>query len=493
MTTAKIRTLLFLALLFFVCCSLCACGWFGDPTLPDFEPALIESESEEASSEESAPLASRFRLIIPYESSDDFLAKARAFGEALRKQTGIGWQILDDRSDVTFQSGVYDIILGWADHPLRRSRCEDIRREDYLCWVHARAMLLCGRSEATAEKAMAHFTERVLPYADLRLLDGLIFSVTGDYPLSEASLNGFSLGDYRIVCDGDEARLFYAEELQRRIGEMSGHVLPVLFEEVYDGSAPAFLLLGREEGISEAGLIPDERGVILRADGAFEWNRTLSELERLIFADKDGDGICHATLEEPLLFDTVRTKFAISLIVGSDSLSARRPEDVAAISDPILSERSDCFFGMGIPSDLKEYLKRNLYGYEVTEEESLYGVVLDGSSRVLRELLCEEIPFAAMIGKEDCGFHFVLCKGNTPPPAEITESDQPWICLRYEETDVLNEESGAVLAERIQTNGSSICVYGSASESLSLEWSVQEDGVGALVLFAEVLSSASWP
>ena len=459
MITVKWRRLWLSLLSLLLALMLSSCASLFEET-PDFTSFFEkgETETETEREKESEPIASRFRLILPGGSSDAFLEKARAFGEALREKTGVDWQIREDGASLTPESNTYDIVLGWADHPQRREWCEDLRTDDYLCRVQARVMVLCGRSEEATARAMDQFADRVLPYAELGLLDGEIFRHTGSYALSEASLNGIALSRYVVVYDNEGLWQSEAEAIGRRISEESGVVIAVLPEQNYDGTSPALILRTAEEGAEQYGLLLSQNSVILSATSALEMRRARLSLEELMLSDGDGDGVSHALLTSDQLFPTLKTSFHVCVVTNGNLVSENDPKEISAVSRAILSNRCEGFWSLGFSEKVRGYLEKNLLEYDLNvqgdgETAMLGGIWKSAKGSLRTELMNEQTPFAAWLGTEDCGFLLVISDSEVDPPRV---GETPLVCVRLGETVTVSASDGVTVAQTSEEHGASI-------------------------------------
>ncbi len=459
--------------------------------LPSFSPLLSETDPVDS---DVLPFAREFCLILPADSSDQMVERTRELGEAIRARTGIGWRILTDDYLVVPESDIFEVVLGWADHPQRRTYASDLRREDYLCAVNARTMVLCGRTEATTLAAMEQFQTAVLPYADLALLDGEIFYHTGTYEKQEVTLNGISLGQWQIVCASEEEWLIErGEELRNILSEQSGYELPLLRAGEYHGTAPYLLLQIGGEDATQAGITQSKEGVVLSAADSFGMKRATEYVTELILRDEDKDGICHSAITENLLLSVTGNEFRLSGLFGGFFDDPKEPEEISRISGSLIEDRTDAVFAWNLSERVKEYLSELFFSYSPVEREDGFFGIRPDSEVTEKDGLCSDSAwFAAWVGEKEKGFWWVVCETDARLPSEITESSAPVLLLLYDEEGGDAEAPSEILlnelfSERVTGKDATATLKGYASESLRVTWTLEKTCVGVLSFTVERL------
>ena len=230
MTTAKRRALLALLLLF--CFLLGSC-----------RSSQIDSSALHAlKSGEDAPLTSSNSfehdyLIIPASAGSELIARARTLASALSEQTGIPSLYFDDE-DPLMRENTRTLLLGNVQNALSQSHLHTLRRDDYLCIAEENTLILGGKSDAATIAAINRFTDQLLPYADAEILinNDQHFTVRAEYTFSAATLNNFSLEDYRIAYPKNgtlgEKALAYA--LREQIADHCGFYPDILPDDRID-------------------------------------------------------------------------------------------------------------------------------------------------------------------------------------------------------------------------------------------------------------------
>ncbi len=147
------------------------------------------------------PASEHDYVILPAAAGDALVARAHRLTADLFERTGIPTTLYFDNEDFLVSEHSRLILLGNIEHPLSQAHLRDLRRDDYLCVSDENALILGGKSDAATMAAIDRFSQALLPYADAEILlnQDQHFLVRADYDVTSATVNGFSLGDYRIV------------------------------------------------------------------------------------------------------------------------------------------------------------------------------------------------------------------------------------------------------------------------------------------------------
>ena len=193
MIIAKRLSVTVLALL--LCLTAVSCSTRTDPQTLSTLPSGTVSEDP------ATPEVGYDYVIVPETASDVLVDRARALTNALSAQTGISSFFFFDNETLPARENVRLILLGNTASALSQKHLHDLRRDDYLCAIDEGALILGGKSDAATVAAIDRFSSEILPYADAEILlnPDRQFLVRAEYPVESVTLNGFSLGDYRIV------------------------------------------------------------------------------------------------------------------------------------------------------------------------------------------------------------------------------------------------------------------------------------------------------
>ncbi len=191
----SVKRFLWVSLPLLLCLSLSACSSQNTPS------PLHELVDNGATEEYSAPAATHDYVIVPEASGNVLVERARAFTSALSARTGIPTSFFFDNESLPKDDNARLILLGNTSFALSQKHLHDLRRDDYICAIDENALILGGRSDEATVAAIDRFCTELLPYADDEILINADqqFMVRSEYPVSNVTLGGLSLGDYRIV------------------------------------------------------------------------------------------------------------------------------------------------------------------------------------------------------------------------------------------------------------------------------------------------------
>lgn len=447
--TVKRSRLIGFLCLFFSFCLLLGCA--RETALPDFTPLLSEGESEALSEERGGEaFAKRIRLIFPADGSDVLYQKAEELGNAIQAKVDLAWSMVFDRDAGSVSPHVFDVIIGWSEHPDRMLWAEDLRRDDYICASGAHSALIGGLTEETTLLAMEHFMDHLLPYASPRGLmeQGVSVLARGEYPLREVTWNGISLSRWCIVYAEAEEEIVrpIALTLRHTITERSGYVPQVMSDRQYDGEAEAIVLSLSDPSEQRSGICPVEEGICLFADTGYGLSVAADHFVQMLFEDGDGDGICHHSLTvDQILFSDQRFvrlgTVAAPSLVKNGSLTA-----ISGAFREILSRGPSSVCVVPTEEDSLKYFLQNMVTYQWTEHQSGNGTVALGvSDGAVAEIRGGELPvgveFVRRIGGEQSGFLWLFVREGTALPSWIYEEGLPILVTVY------GTESGELSAE----------------------------------------------
>ncbi len=224
------KRLSLLALLLLLCLLFCSCQ------TDTAGLASLHSLGSGESGETATPAAEYDYVILPTAADETLVARAQVLTAALSAQTGIPASLFFDDEVLPHRENLRLILLGNTTHALSQKHLHDLRRDDYVCVTDESALLLGGKSDAATVAAIDRFTEQLLPYADAEILvnQDQHFLVRATYDITSVTLNGFSLGDYRIVYpkkseNGEKA---VAVALREAIADRCGFYLDILSDHL---------------------------------------------------------------------------------------------------------------------------------------------------------------------------------------------------------------------------------------------------------------------
>ena len=180
-------------------------------------------------------------LIVPANAGSDLIARARTLASAISERTGIPCSVhFDDETFLTRENARL-ILIGNVKNALSQNHLHGLRRDDYLCVSDGNALILGGKGDAASIAAIDRFSESLLPYvnAEIFINQDQQFLVRAEYALSAVTLNGFSLGDYRLVYpkNGALSEKALANTLRDQIADRCGFYLDVLSDDLIQEEA----------------------------------------------------------------------------------------------------------------------------------------------------------------------------------------------------------------------------------------------------------------
>lgn len=129
-------------------------------------PTETETETEPNAAE-------HLYVIIPKNASAELALLARNFTEALAEKTEILSTLKYDNELPVTPEGACSILVGNTDRLESENAMDDLKRTEYVCRWDTGSLVICGGSEASTIKALARFTEEILPYATKHSLMGV--------------------------------------------------------------------------------------------------------------------------------------------------------------------------------------------------------------------------------------------------------------------------------------------------------------------------------
>lgn len=417
---------------------LVGCG--TEQEFPDFTPLFAEtseSEPEEASESSAVPFAEEIRLILPQDASPALYQSAYALGEALERQIGLPFYAVFDNTALTSVPGRFDLILGHAEHPDRVLWAYNLKQEDYLCAFGSRSGLIGGLTEETTLQAMAYFTEQFLPDATSERLapTDRVFWHHGLYDRDEIWWNGTHWTDFCLVYDSsaEECLLPCALALRHRIAETSGYVTEIQTEQQYDGIKKKIVLaLSETVEVGRAYLLCDEAGMTLTGKSAFEVSVAAEEFGNALLFDEDGDGTCDNTQSADRILVTEQNRFSLASVFALTSF--KTPQEVIAVTRPILENKTDAVFLTSESESARTYLLQNLssYTWEASKEEPSSPLVgrRDDTSTVQKS---DEASILAVlqVGSARGGFLWVVAEEGAELPEVLYQTERPLLVMVF--------------------------------------------------------------
>lgn len=227
LTTAKFRCLLTLLLL----CSILLCSCQTNTA------GLASLHSITGDTWETSPDAYEHDyVIIPTHADHTLVARAKEFTAMLSEQTEIPATLYFDDEEILVRDRTRLILLGNTSHLLSQTHLRGRRLDDYLCVLDEGTLILGGKSDTATIAAIDRFCETLLPYADAEVLMNADqqFVYQAEYDVSDITLNGFALEDYRLVYpkDGQRGEEAIARALRDRIADRCGIYLDILCDDL---------------------------------------------------------------------------------------------------------------------------------------------------------------------------------------------------------------------------------------------------------------------
>jgi len=233
LTTVKLRTAIALLLLF--CILLCSCQATAENS------ALHNLQSEETEAAASKGASEHDYLIIPANAGSALISRARTLAVAISERTGIPCSVYFDDEDYLVRENARLLLVGNVRHALSQAHLHDLRRDDYLCVSEGGTLVLGGKSDTATVAAIDRFSKSLLPYVNAEILINADqhFLIRAEYALTEVTLNGFSLGDYRLVYpkNGSLFEKSLAYRLREKIADRCGFYLNVLSDDLVQDQA----------------------------------------------------------------------------------------------------------------------------------------------------------------------------------------------------------------------------------------------------------------
>lgn len=226
MITVKSRA--FFALLLLLCLLFCSCA----SNLTGLDS--LHSLTSPVPSDTEKPTFVSNTVVLPAAAGSDLSERARALTDAIAEQTGLPSTLYFDSEKIPQAKDTHLILLGNTASALSQAHLRDLRRDDYLCRIENGYLILGGKSDRATLLAIDRFSEELLPYADAELLlnKDREFLVRATYPVDALTLNGYSLGDYRIVIPSkaQNGELAVAHALREAIADQCGLYPEILLD-----------------------------------------------------------------------------------------------------------------------------------------------------------------------------------------------------------------------------------------------------------------------
>ena len=347
-------------LLAVLCFGLWGCG-AREADFP-FEALLPVTDTEsEAVDSENLVERGYYRIIIPADSSADFLEAARAFAERVEDATDRYVYVRYDSDPVT-EGNAADIVLGNADRLVAQMMLGELRDGEYLCRMQDGVIVLGGRDEDATLAAMERFCAEWLPYASEEQLmrpDGGF-----SYYLAEPQavrLNGYLLSDYCIVVpdDASDAVRRLSAGLRERLADIGEVSLPVVSSSEYAGGKRAITLAVDAEHAERGTVrfIPEETGLALQAADAFGLSVAVRTLcEELAAGAYALTAVRTVSYEDP--------QVRIASVMLDHLLPIDTPTKVMAIASPVTAHGAELVLVGELSTEAALSLGDNLSGYE---------------------------------------------------------------------------------------------------------------------------------
>lgn len=176
---------------------------------------------------------SEYRIVIPASAEETVGASARSLADAISKRTGSRCITVFDNDAPTASDECLTFLLGNTCFDTTRSALYGLKRDDYICKLSDRTVVLGGRSEAATAAAVKRYINEVLPMCEpTRVIcaDGN-FEYHCDYEIDELILCGFELDKYVFVCGEDKAAYALAGIFREVIADKCGYYPDILSED----------------------------------------------------------------------------------------------------------------------------------------------------------------------------------------------------------------------------------------------------------------------
>lgn len=140
---------------------------------------------------------------VKNESIEASVQAAKKLREAIKTELGIELQLQDDwhKASDELPATAKEILVGKTNRNETQKILADIRAKDYaIAFENDRIIITGGTDDACAE-AVDYFIENYIDSASkkIKLTEHMLDIVAFDYPMSNISINGVSLREYRVV------------------------------------------------------------------------------------------------------------------------------------------------------------------------------------------------------------------------------------------------------------------------------------------------------
>lgn len=140
---------------------------------------------------------------VKNESIEASVQAAKKLREAIKTELGIELQLQDDwyKASDELPATAKEILVGKTNRNETQKILADIRAKDYaIAFENDRIIITGGTDDACAE-AVDYFIENYIDSASkkIKLTEHMLDIVEFDYPMSNISINGVSLREYRVV------------------------------------------------------------------------------------------------------------------------------------------------------------------------------------------------------------------------------------------------------------------------------------------------------
>lgn len=300
-------------------------------------------------------------IILPSECSSALALRVQALEKELAEQIQVQVESVYSGDSFIFRENSLFLLIGNTLFTESTQTFALFKRDDYICKNISGKIVLGGISDSATVKAIDKFCEEVLPYADASsiLSVGGEFLYKAEYPHESISLNGFPVGEYKIVYREveDASVKTVALAMREAIADLCGEYLGVISEDSVKGDTKA-ITLGISQD-SEARLFSSENGVEITASDAHSLACCAQQLAEACAENPV------LTVNEELKFNTsISTVAVLPLLCTIDASNANSElQAIVDLTRTVLDNGASAFFTDGLTDRQSELFLSSLSGY----------------------------------------------------------------------------------------------------------------------------------
>ena len=386
MITAKGFLSILLVLTLCVCA--CACNADGDSSALEQLEGLVKDEPQK-------PIE-LYRVIISASASSGLAKIADELARTVEERTGVRTLLYYDNEYIQSVDSAFDILVGNPKREEMASALEGYRRDDYICKMTEKCLILGALSDNAAITVTERYINEVLSNCDGERISDFSsdFEYHHGYEIDSLTLCGFDISDYVFVCahpnGSTENTLMYS--LREKLADRCGAYPDVLAQKEQSAGVKEIILKTSESAGDNARISYDGEDVVLTAKDSYGLSLAAERLLTSLFSNVS-DGKASLDITETS-YSYVTPKIALATVVTSFDAQADVINAALTLASSVPEGAEAVLFG-AVKAEIWNVAKDNVRGFAFKSvsvgEDEVIALAFDESEITCGELALERV------------------------------------------------------------------------------------------------------